>query len=129
MVCLDTDFLVGVLRSNPDVTKKMQELRSRREPLHATIISEVELYRGAFRAKDADKEAASVKRLIAELLTLTLDHDSARLAGEIDNKIKSAPVEASDLLIAAIALANNQTLVTRNIRHFKRVPDLTLESW
>ena len=31
-----------------------------------------------------------------------------------------------DLLIAATALANSLTLVTRNIRHFARIPGLEL---
>lgn len=34
-----------------------------------------------------------------------------------------------DLQIAAIALANDLTLVTHNTREFARVPDLRLEDW
>ena len=129
MVCLDTDFLIGYLRADLAVRKKIQDLKSRRESLYVTTISVVELYRGAFRSKDPDNEAAKVKRLIDGLLTLTLDHDSARLAGEIDNKIKSNPVEPADLLIAAIVLANKETLLTRNVKHFERVPGLAVERW
>jgi predicted nucleic acid-binding protein len=32
----------------------------------------------------------------------------------------------TDLLIAATALAENLTLVTRNVRHFNRIPELKL---
>lgn len=129
MVCLDTDFLVGYLRADLAVRKKIQELKSRRESLYVTTISAVELYRGAFRSKNPGSEAARVKKLIDGLLTLTLDHDSAKMAGEIDSKIKSNPVEPADLLIAAIAVANKQTLLTRNVKHFERVPGLAIESW
>ena len=34
-----------------------------------------------------------------------------------------------DLLIAAIALANNLTLVTHNTNEFSRVPGLVIEDW
>jgi tRNA(fMet)-specific endonuclease VapC len=34
-----------------------------------------------------------------------------------------------DLLISGIALANDLTLVTRNLDEFKRVPNLRLENW
>jgi tRNA(fMet)-specific endonuclease VapC len=34
-----------------------------------------------------------------------------------------------DLLIAAIALANNLIVVTHNTSEFSRVPGLTIEDW
>ncbi len=35
----------------------------------------------------------------------------------------------ADLLIASVALANEATLVTRNLRHFRRVPNLKVVNW
>jgi tRNA(fMet)-specific endonuclease VapC len=34
-----------------------------------------------------------------------------------------------DLLIASITLANDATLVTRNLRHFRQVPNLKVVNW
>jgi len=39
------------------------------------------------------------------------------------------PIGAYDLQIAAIALANDLTLVTHNVREFSRVADLKVEDW
>lgn len=39
------------------------------------------------------------------------------------------PLEHADLQIASIALYRNMTLITGNIRHFKRVPNLKVENW
>ena len=35
----------------------------------------------------------------------------------------------ANLLIASITLAHRATLVTRNLRHFRQVPGLNVESW
>ena len=38
-------------------------------------------------------------------------------------------IATNDLRIAAIALARNLTLLTRNAVHFSKVPDLVIEDW
>lgn len=38
-------------------------------------------------------------------------------------------IKAMDLRIAAIVLEHGATLITRNVRDFKRVPGLTVENW
>jgi len=34
-----------------------------------------------------------------------------------------------DLLIAGIAIENDMTLVTHNMKHFSRIPGLKLQDW
>ena len=51
--------------------------------------------------------------------------------GEVRESLASAgtPIGPYDLQIAAIALANDLTLVTHNTREFSRVNGLQLEDW
>ena len=35
----------------------------------------------------------------------------------------------ADMLIASLALSRRATLVTRNLRHFRQVPQLNLVNW
>ena len=42
---------------------------------------------------------------------------------------KGTPIGPNDLWIAAHALATGRTLVTNNVREFKRVPGLAVENW
>jgi tRNA(fMet)-specific endonuclease VapC len=128
MVCLDTDFLVAYLRKDSAARDKLKELESAQEPLHTTVINAFELYKGAFKAKDSKAELARVDALLDAFFILALDRDSARAAGA-SSYDRSNPVGESDLLIASIALANKQKLITRNKKHFERVPGLDIEGW
>jgi tRNA(fMet)-specific endonuclease VapC len=53
-----------------------------------------------------------------------------RAAAEYDNLVaQRVRVGTLDLRIAAIALANGLTVLTRNVRDFGRVPNLVSEDW
>ncbi|MEJ2055676.1 MAG: hypothetical protein P8X42_17315 [Calditrichaceae bacterium] len=51
--------------------------------------------------------------------------------GELKAKLqkKGNTLSDMDLIIASTALSMNFTLVTNNVRHFKRIPGLTYENW
>ncbi|MEM2140489.1 MAG: type II toxin-antitoxin system VapC family toxin [Nitrososphaera sp.] len=127
MACLDTDFLVAYLRNDPKARSKLEELESTDEPVHTTIINAFELYKGAFKARDTRNELARVDKLLDAFFILMLDRNAAQSAGALHDK--SNPIGESDLLIASIALSNNQTLITKNKKHFEKVPGLQVESW
>lgn len=127
MACLDTDFLVAYLRNDPKARSKLEELDSVEEPVHTTIINAFELYKGAFKAKDTHNELTRVDKLLDTFFILMLDRDAAKSAGALHDK--SNPIGESDLLIANIALSNNQTLITKNSKHFERVSGLQVEGW
>ncbi len=50
-----------------------------------------------------------------------------RLRAELARR--GTPIGPNDLMIAAIALAQDLTLVTHNTAEFSRVPGLRLEDW
>ena len=59
---------------------------------------------------------------------------AAAIQAELRSKLekKGAPTQKEDSMIAAIALANHMILVTRNIKHFtaiQEVSDLQVENW
>jgi predicted nucleic acid-binding protein len=39
------------------------------------------------------------------------------------------PLDDFDLIIASIAMAHNQVLVTNNEKHFRRINGLKMENW
>lgn len=69
--------------------------------------------------------------LLAFLPTLDLDRQTADLAADLHHQLRSIGqlLEDADLLIAATAIRYNASLVTHNLRHFRRVPGLHLVDW
>jgi len=42
---------------------------------------------------------------------------------------KGSPIADFDLLIASVAVAHGQSILTRNKKHFEKVPGLIVDSW
>ena len=58
-----------------------------------------------------------------------LPFDDAAVAVFQDLWMRRLRIGTMDLKIAAIALANDATLLTRNVSDFGRVPGLQVEDW
>jgi tRNA(fMet)-specific endonuclease VapC len=129
MVCVDTDFIIDLGRGSQKAFDKLQELEGRGESIFTTAITVAELYNGAYRAKDRSRALADAKKDLSGFSILNLDYESARAWGDLAERTRSNSIGELDLFIASIAITNKQTLLTRNVKHFVRVPDLTVESW
>lgn len=130
MFCFDTDFLITFLRKDDAAEKKMEELlEGGMSQATTTAINAVELYKGAFKSDNRAREIERVRRLLDLFKILALDVEAAKIAGEMHARLKSNLIGESDILIASIAAANGQTLLTRNTKHFERVPGLKVEGW
>ncbi len=128
MVCLDTDFLIGLDRRQQQAISKINGIIQKDELVFTTIVNVAEYYAGAF--KSGDKNAIEMaKQYIKDFSVLLLDEQSALVWSKLYNEMKASSIGDLDLFIASIAIANKQTLMTRNLKHFERVPDLKVESW
>jgi len=128
MVCLDTDFLIGLDRRQQQAISKINGIIQKDELVFTTIVNVAEYYAGAF--KSGDKNAIEMaKQYIKDFSVLLLDEQSALVWSKLYNEMKASSIADRDLFIASIAIANKQTLMTRNLKHVERVPDLKVESW
>jgi len=127
----DTDAISEVLRSRPS-PRYVEWLRGvPREEQFASAVSVGELYKGAFRSPNSERHLANIdERVLEAVSALPYDVATARVFGQIRAALeaKGTPLPDADLQIAATAVYHGLELVTGNLRHFERVPGLTVNS-
>lgn len=87
-----------------------------------------------FGARHSQRVSANLQRLqqfFAPLTSLSFDDRCAEEYAQIraDLTAQGKIIGPNDMLIAAIARANNATLVTHNVGEFSRIVGLKLEDW
>ncbi|MGH2459288.1 MAG: PIN domain-containing protein [Chloroflexota bacterium] len=126
----DNDVISAVLRPRP-LDAVIQRLASMpRVDQCTSAITLGELVYGAKR-KGRDDLLKRMQEFTDFVPVLPFDEEAANIFGDIKSTLESngIPLAEPDLRIAAIAIATNLTLATGNVRHFARVPGLTLENW
>ncbi len=130
MKCLDTDFLVAILRGKQEAAKAVTEL-DQEVRAATTAINAFELYYGANKSQNKAQNIKETQNLLAKLEMFPLEHAAAKLAAEISAKLaeQGQLIDYRDAMIAAIAIQNNAVLLTRNLAHFSRIKGLKIKSW
>jgi predicted nucleic acid-binding protein len=133
MYLLDSNILSNLMRQRPSpgLVARLAGIPPQRQFTASTVIAE--LIYGAER--DLLNRAARLQQieqfLGAGLAVLPFDTEAATRYGFIRAELerRGQRLEDHDLQIAAVTLVRHLTLVTANVRHFARVPDLSVENW
>ena len=125
MACLETTFLIDLMKKKPEIHSFKEELDKTENVLSIAAPSVAELWAGASLSNFPEKERRKVMELLQSLQFLPLDLRSAKEAGEIEAELikNGLSMGAEDIMIAAIAKVNGEKLVTRD-QHFARIPGL-----
>ena len=117
------------LRGNPLVPARLAQHPPSDIAVCAVVLAELRY--GAASSGHAANEQAKVDAFVAPYVSLPFDAVAAGVFGEVRHALMSAgkPIGLYDTMIAAVALANNLTLVTHNTSEFGRIPGPTLEDW
>jgi len=129
--CLDTDVLSAVIKREPPLHLVRRLARTAPSDQCTTAITLGELLYGVAR-RGSPALAVRVRELIASAgPILPFDTSAAQRYGTLRAELEAdgRRLAEPDLRIAAIVLARGATLVTGNVRHFARVPDLRVENW
>lgn len=123
MILADTDVLIDALRGREPSRSRIADALARRA-LATTAVTAFELTSGV----RSEKQSQSVTDLLAGLALLPFDAMAAEAASETRRALETAgkTIGMADYLIAGIALSRDLPLLTRNRKHFERVPGLVI---
>jgi predicted nucleic acid-binding protein len=127
-ILIDTDVLVELLRGSEEVTQIINQLEARGTLLSTSTLNAFELFYGAYKTRNREENVEATRTLLDRLIVHDLVLAASERAGELQATLEEegTPLGFRDTLIASVALTQDITLYTGNVRHFQRVPRLKL---
>ena len=132
MFLFDTDTLSQVMKPNPSSALLSRLASVPPDEQFTSSITVGELVYGAYHGPRTEYHLRQLEEIVWPIVQiLPFDRASGEIYGSLRADLERAgtPLGEPDLRIAAIALTNNLTVVTRNVRHFSRVRGLRVENW
>lgn len=131
MVCIDTSFAIDLLRGNNEAKDRLVSMENSGEIISIASPSVMELVSGSILTPKTNKEKDNVIKFILSFNILPLEINSAIKSGEIEADLikKGQIIQTEDIMIGAIALINNEVVLTRNKKHFEKIANLRVETY
>ncbi len=130
LVCLDTSFIADLNRNDPGALGKLKSFFTER--MTTTVINVGELYKGAYGYHNVEKKLNEVEELIQILIVLEMNVTASKTYGYYYQFLRRRGelIDERDILIASIAISFGETrIVTRNVDHFRRIPEIEVISY
>jgi tRNA(fMet)-specific endonuclease VapC len=126
---LDTNALSEVVKQPAGVVAR-RIAAAGEDNICTSIVVACELRYGAAK-KDSPVLNTRIEQLLSDVEVLPLAEGVDRRYADLRTQLEQAgqPISAHDMLIAAHALTLGLTVVTANVREFRRVPGLAVENW
>lgn len=118
---LDTTVLIDFFRGHKEVVCLLEKLVEE-APLACCPVTVAEIFSGV-----RPEELSRIEELLEALQYCAIQYKTARRAGlyRREYQIRGITLSVSDTLIAAVAVENSLTLVTKNVQHFP-MPELSV---
>lgn len=122
MYTLDTNVIIYYSRGDQESVKILDEIFVRDVPLYVSAVTETEIF--GFSNLTLE-DIILFENFLKAVTVVPIDSRLARNAGSLRRQYKTKTI---DSIIAATALMTNSTLLTRNLRDFKKIPYLRLQA-
>lgn len=129
---LDSSFLIDLLRGKEEGVKQKARFLDQQFIVKAvTSISVMELWRGALKKDVSEEEKQRIKALVSSYTLYSFDEEAALHAAAIESDLSKSGemIDMEDIMIAGIAKAKKESILTRNQKHFQKIKELQVETY
>lgn len=127
---LDTNTCIRYLNGrSPHIRQHIEALQA--QDICVCAVVKAEMFYGAMKSRFPKQNLEKQRRFLNGFISFPFDDQAAEVYGRVRAQLEQAgtPIGPNDLLIAAIAIANQATLVSHNTREFGRIEQLQIEDW
>lgn len=123
---IDSDWIVDWLKGRAAAQTLLQTLAS--DPMAISAIVYGEVYEGIYYGQNRTRIEQAFGQFLRGVTIIPMTRPIAHRYGIMRGNLRQRGliIGDPDIMIAATAMHRSLTLVTQNLRHFQRIPGLTL---
>ncbi len=124
MIMVDTDVLIWFMRGNEKAQKEIEKL----EGFFVSVVTYMELVQGMRNKKELTLLRSALSKWKAKIIFINEDI-SAKAMFLVEQHYLGNSLVLADALIASTAISNGLSLLSGNVKHYKVIKNLELESF
>jgi len=131
----DTTFIIDLVAGDEGAAKKAVEIDSKASYVAISAVTAQEYLRGVYYlyldSQDLVKKLEEARKDLSRFEIIPFDFEIAEVAARIDAKLArlGTSIGYADVIVAATAISRDLILVTRNVKHFSKIPEIRVESY
>lgn len=132
---LDSSAVIAAERKKQSVVQLLESIFNDHGPVNLSLspVTVAELVHGIYRAQSpegAKRRRQYIEELVALVPVQSLTTQTAWLIGRLEGEeaAKGNVLPFNDLMIGAAAIEQGYAVLTGNLRHFRKIPGLTVIS-
>ena len=124
---VDSDILIYFLKGKQEVVQKLSQIPI--DDLYISRINYTELIYGAYNSAKINQNLKVIEPFLDSFTVLEFTKESSLIFAKEKARLKKSGniIADMDLMIASLAIANDCTLISNNLKHFNRIQNLELE--
>lgn len=130
MLMLDTNICIAIIKQKPRaILDRFSQYQV--GDICISSVTLAELRYGVAKSQYQEKNQLALDEFILPLEVVPFDEHAALHYGNLRSYLEKmgTPIGPLDTMIGAHALSLNLTLITNNLKEFKRIPDLKSVDW